>query len=134
MTEDNVVSFTHAKQKKDDHNLDELEVAKRFTRGVVKPNSLVYQVKKQLKARDIKYRVSFPSLDLTGFDKKSVVIFPEVKLILEFVSKRNTVKQVEGWIVEQIICSVKEQPLDCVTFIINKISEVKNNGPTTTTI
>ncbi|MEH4660500.1 hypothetical protein [Phytobacter diazotrophicus] len=131
MTEDNVASYALAKQKQADTNLDELKVVKRFTSRHVKPKDLVDDVKRQLKARDIKYRITLSSLDLTGFDKKAVIIFPEVRLIFEFVLKPNADKQVEGWIVEQLKCSTNKQPIDYITFIINKISEIKKNGQTT---
>ncbi|EGT4305889.1 MULTISPECIES: hypothetical protein [Franconibacter] len=131
MTEDNVVSFLKVKQQQIDSNLDQLEVVKKFTEKHVKPKSLVGIVKKQLKLRGISYRVSFPSCDLTGFDKKAVVIFPEERLIFAFVSKPMTGKGVEGWTVEQCICSEKHQPIDYTGFIINKISEAKHNGQKT---
>lgn len=131
MTEDNVVSFIKVKKQRINSNLDQLEVVKKFTEKHVKPRSLVEIVKKQLKLRGISYRVNFPSCDLTGFDKKAVVIFPEERLIFAFVSKPITGKQVEGWTVEQCICSEKDQPIDYIAFITNKISEAKHNGQKT---
>lgn len=128
MAENNVISFRKAKIKQIDENNDELEIAKKFTRRNVNPKTLVGMLKKQLKARNISYRVSFPSCDLTGFDKKAVIIFPDVKLIFEFISKQTPCKQIEGWIVELYICSDKDQPIDCIDFIINKIEEIKQNA------
>lgn len=127
MAEDNVISFRKAKQKLTEASFDELEIVKGFTKKLSKPKELVEIVKRQLKARGIRYRVSFPSGELDGFDKKAVIIFPESKLIFEFVSKSVACKEVEGWIVEQCIYSGKEQPVDYVEFIIKKRLEIKQD-------
>ena len=131
MAEDNVISLRNVRQKQIDASRDELEIVKSFTRKPLKPKAVVEIVKRQLKARGISYRVSLSSCELHGFDKKAVLIFPESKLIFEFVSKSATGKKIEGWIVEQCICSGKEQPVDYVELIINKLLESKQNGQAT---
>ncbi|MBE5215997.1 hypothetical protein IG611_16520 [Pectobacterium sp. A535-S3-A17] len=128
MTEDNVVSFRAAKLKRKEANRNDLEIARTYTKKPLKPKAVVDEIKKRLKAKGIRYRASFSSCDLTGFDKKCVVIFPEAKLIIEFITKPTTHKKVDGWVVEQLVCSEKIQLVEYIDFITKKILEVNQHG------
>lgn len=132
MTESNVLDIKTARRKKElSSGLDELAIAKSFlSRKPLNPKKTFDFVKNQLRSRGIKYRLSFPELDLSGFTKNSLLIFPREKLIIEFTSKSSSTLKLENWTVETCGSIISDEPLMLVNFIINKIKELEAHGKT----
>lgn len=133
MTESNVLDLKTARRKKKELSpgFDELAIAKSFlSRKPHNPKKTFDFVKNQLRSRGIKYRLSFPELDLSGFAKNSLLIFPKEKLIVEFTNKANSTVKLENWTIETCGSFFSDEPLMLVNFIINKIKELETHGKT----
>jgi len=129
----NVISFDGARTKKENKKrkeLNPLEHAKEIlaSNTPVKKNTLFKDIKGILRSRKVEYRITFKEIDLTGYDKNSVIIFPKYKIVFVFSEQPVVFEEKNCWFFEPIKLDRNKKAVDYVSLIMARLEELNEDG------